>query len=387
MDGSRLLFTSGTARGGTNFRTLILNGHPNVGMAIDPFIPLFRTYRDSLLRASGHEDLLATTASGALDDYYFDTGKLRVMKAIQEADPDIAFDQSGWDGLKTALASRMSLGSMDLVPHIDELRGATFKEVFQNATQLVASMRGEGLAWAGFNDNWCAEFFRPIARLLPEAKFMLHLRDPRAVVNSSEFAEPDPRKRPTVLSFARHLRKYLALAHRLERDAEFAGRLLVTRYEPFLEDLAGQTNRMTDFLGLDYTPQMTDIDAFRKADGSAWESDAAIYRRSGGIWREEMPREMAELTEFICGPEMGLYGYRTEIYDDQRGLSPEALQYARQNARDCLGWRTDFPDIEHTIGCELYRRQLLSLHQELDGDEIERCFLFPDLFDRLLKSN
>ena len=40
----RLLFTSGTARGGTNFRTLILDGHQRVCISLDPFIPLFRFY-------------------------------------------------------------------------------------------------------------------------------------------------------------------------------------------------------------------------------------------------------------------------------------------------------------------------------------------------------
>jgi len=387
MDNVRLLFTSGTARGGTNFRTLILNGHPHVGMSIDPFIPLFRVYRDSLLKASGNADLLTSTTSGALDDYYFDSGKVRVMKAIQEADPDIPFDQSLWEELRTALASRMSLASLDLIPHVDRLRGDTFKEIFQNVTRLVASVRGSGLIWAGFNDNWCMEFFRPIARLLPEAKFMLHLRDPRSVVNSSEFAEPDPRKRPTVLSFARHLRKYLAFADALKADPILAGRLLVTRYEPFLDDLTDQTRQMTDFLSLDYAADMTDVGAFRKADGSAWGSDWRIYQRSGAVWREEMPREMAELTEFICGPEMGLHDYTTEIYDDARGLSAEAFLYARRNARDCLGWRTDFLEIEKTIGCELYRRRLLRSAGGVDGDEIERCFLFSAVYERLVASS
>jgi hypothetical protein len=215
----RLLFTSGTARGGTNFRTLMLNGHPEIRMAIDPFIPLFRFYRDSLLRSIGTEELLAGASTDVLDDYYFSATKLKVMRAIQEADPDIPFDLSRWPELRASIVNRMRLSSMDLIPHVDKLPGPTFRETFHNTMKVVSASGGGKCtsdagdwSWVGFNDNWTVEFFPLIARLLADAKFMLHLRDPRAVINSSEFAEPDPAKRPTVISFARHLRKYLAFA-------------------------------------------------------------------------------------------------------------------------------------------------------------------------------
>ena len=67
----KLLFTSGTARGGTNFRTLMLNNHSNIRMSLDPFIPLFRYYRDSLLKTHGSYDLIEKLKSSVLDDYYF----------------------------------------------------------------------------------------------------------------------------------------------------------------------------------------------------------------------------------------------------------------------------------------------------------------------------
>jgi hypothetical protein len=101
----RLLFTSGTARGGTNFRTLILNNHPAVRLSLDPFIPLFRFFRDSLIRA--HGDGMAVPESGSLDDYYFSDEKLRVMRLLQSADPDIPFDLSQWGRLKAAIASKV----------------------------------------------------------------------------------------------------------------------------------------------------------------------------------------------------------------------------------------------------------------------------------------
>lgn len=376
----RLLFTSGTARGGTNFRTLMLNNHPQVQLSLDPFIPLFRFYRDSLVRIHGSGDV--HVGSSVLDDYYFSDEKLKVLRLLRSADPDIPFDLSAWPQLKIAITGRMKLASVNLIEHLDLLPAPTFREVFSNTMKVVAAQQGGSPDWVGFNDNWAAEFFPMIARLIPDAKFILHLRDPRAVVFSSEFAEPDPAKRPTIISFARHLRKYYALSQVLPDDPYLKDRLLITHYEPFVANPELETRRVTDFLGLDYRPEMIDVARFRKADGSQWPSDWAIYQKSADVWRRDMPRQMAEVTEFICDPEMRLHGYRPEIYDPELGLSDAAFHYAIENARTCLGWRTDFAEIERTLGAEFYRKRLLNAPVP-PVDEVERCFLFGKVFDGL----
>ncbi len=379
----RLLFTSGTARGGTNFRTLMLNNHPHIQMSLDPFIPLFRFYRDCLLRSVGAEALLARLPSTVLDDYYFSDTKIALLKALRSADPDIPFELSAWPALKAAIASRMQLASVNLVPHLERLPAPTFREVFHNTTRVVAAVSDRELVWAGFNDNWAMEFFPMVARLVPDARFMLHLRDPRAVVNSSEFAEPDPAKRPTIVSFARHLRKYAAFARMLPADPALRDRLLITYYEPFVVNPEAELRRITDFLGVDFDPRMTAVDRFRKADGRTWGSGQAIYSASTDVWKQEMPRDMAELTEFVCDPEMRLHGYQPEIFDPAVGLSGAAFDFARRNARECLGWRTDFAEVERTLGSEFYRRRLLSAGAEPDAADVERCFLFPEVFQQV----
>jgi len=357
----RFLFTAGTARGGTNYRTLMLNGHPQIRMSIDPFIPLFRFYRDSLLKSVGQDHLLTLISSSVLDDYYFSDVKLKIMKEIQNANPDIPFDMSYWDELKSSIASRMTLASSDLIQYLGKLPAPSFREVFYNTMKVVTADSDSDLIWAGFNDNWTMEFFPLVAKLIPDAKFMLHLRDPRAVVHSSEFAEPDPAKHPTVLTFARHLRKYYAFATMLPNHPDLEDRILITCYEESVKDPEAAIREMTDFLDVDYYPEMIEVERFRKADGSRWPSDQSVYRSSANIWRDEMPKEMAELTEFICDPEMRLHGYQPEIYDPSVGLSDAAFRFAVKNARECQGWRTDFPEIEQTLGSELYRKRMLTL--------------------------
>jgi len=382
----RLLFTAGTARGGTNIRTLMLNNHSQIGMSLDPFIPLFRYYRDSLLKSVDSYDLLSQVPSrNVLDDYYFSIDKIKIMKAIQTADPDIAFDGTSWEELKISIAKRMELGSVNLIPYLDILPAKTFRDVFNNITKLISAACGndKDLVWAGFNDNWTMEFIPIVAKIVPDAKFIIHLRDPRAVINSSEFAEPDPAKRPTVISFARHLRKYYAFTTILNNNPDLGGRLLITYYEPFIMDTEKVVRRMTDFLGVDYQSDMINVDLFRKANGERWPSDWDIYKSSPDIWRTKMPHEMIELTEFICDPEMRLHNYHPEIYNNKAGLSESCFEYALQNFHDCLGWRTDYPEVERMLGSEYFRKKLLQSDVTYSEEVIDRCFLSSDVFNSL----
>ncbi len=380
----KLLFTSGTARGGTNLRTLMLNNHPRVRMAIDPFIPLFRYYRDAILKDAR---LDIAGLAPILDDYYFSDSKLRVMRAIQGGNADVAFDRAGWSALKSELSSRMQLASCNLIPHLDLLPANTFKEVFRNTCKLVraANKKSENdLEWCGFNDNWAIEFFPLLAQIIPDAKFIVHLRDPRAVVNSSEFAEPDPKKHPTVVSFARHLRKYATFAKLLLMHPVLQGRVILSRYEDAVKDPEGEIRRFCDFLEIEFEPSMLDYSMFRKADGSAWPSSKEVYAASADSWEQQMPQPMRELTEFICGPEMSLYGYEPCVRGGTNDmLTDDAFAFAIKNARDSLGWNTDFSEIERTLGSELYRRKMLIINSAYTDSEIERCFLSVPIFNEL----
>jgi len=380
----KLLFSSGTARGGTNFRTLMLNNHSQVVLTLDPFIPLFRYFRDSLLRANGY----TADMPGVLDDYYFSNEKAKVFSVLQSACPDIPFDMAGWPALKQAIASRMGLASMNAIPYLDMLPGKSFRDVFRNTLKLIWTANGcpADTLWVGFNDNWAAEFFPLIARLIPEAKFILHLRDPRAVVHSSEYAEPDVAKRPTISSFARGLRKYFALGVVFPSNPVLKDRLLITYYEPFIRDPHSEVKRVCDFLAIEYQPNAVDTRLFRKANGDAWPSNWDNYKDSHQAWKNDMPEEMKELVEFICEPEMGLHGYRSEVFCRDKGLSDRAFEFAIQNERGCIGWRTSFEEIERTIGSEFFRAMMLRGNGTYSEDEVRRCFLSPEVFSRLKQS-
>ena len=195
------------------------------------------------------------------------------------------------------------------------------------------------LDWVGFNDNWTLEFFPLIAKLFPEAKFIIHLRDPRAVIYSSEFAGTDPAKRPTVMSFYRTSEKIYGFYNFFQKYKLLRDRLQVTFYEPFIKNPDKEARKVLDFLELEYEPQITDVGLFKKANGdSVWPTSKEIYKSSSNIWEKEMPKEMAELTEFIWFSDMNLLVVTQNNYNESTGLSEKTYQYALNNFNTCIGW-------------------------------------------------
>ena len=128
---------------------------------------------------------------------------------------------------------------------------------------------------------------------------------------------------------------------------------------------------------------MSDINRFRKADGSQWPSNKSDYKNSKDTWRHEEYKNLTEVTEFICDPEMRLHGYYPEVYEDEQGLSESAFQFLIDNVKTSLGWNTDFDEIERAVGSEFYRKRILQSQRVLKNQEIKRLFLFPQVYQEL----
>lgn len=388
---SRPLFTSGTARGGTNLRAQILSVNKDIRLASDPYLPMFRELSYAILQKTADSQIMDEfEANPYLSDYYFSPTKLKMMKFIQEANLDVKFDQDRWPKLLETMTKRSSLASANLIPFLDLLPSSSFLGVFKNALKVIKNAyREERCKWIGFNDNWAIEFFAPLARAFPDARFMIHLRDPRGAIESALTVETNPAKIPHVISFARHWRKYVAFMLEYGNDPLFHKRLYVSTYESLVLDPEKYVKEMTDFLEVEFDPAMLDTSNFglHTAIGKKWGGTWDIYHSSIDIWREKLPKQIIEVIEFICDPDMRLLEYCSTQYTEASGLSESALQFILMDCRDCVGWRTDFGQIEKDVGFELTRKSLISnRYLQLDRELIERCFLFKVVFDNLRKN-
>jgi hypothetical protein len=386
---SSALFSTGTARGGTTFFARILSVNKEVKVTNDPFLPVFRSLRTEILRRKIDPEF---NAALPLDDYYFSENKLLMMKAIQNTDLDLIFPEEQRSTLQAQLISRVPLGAKELLPFIDELKGDTYLELFQDGLRLLEKAhKASEAAWCGFNDNWIIEFFPLLAKSFPDAKFFVIIRDPRGTMASSlKLREKEPEMVPLMYSFAHHWRKHVAFARMLIKHPMMKGRLFIVRYEDLVNEPEKMVNRLCEFLNVKFDMAMLDTEKFRPFRGDKWTPwsnfkvpEKGIYTDAVMSWKKYLNKGTIEFIEFICDPEMRLFNYTPEVYGG--GLpSVEVMRFLKDDDKIAVGWRGTHMnwDIEH--GYELFRKQALKIGKELlTPGMIEKNFLFESVYDEI----
>ena len=154
-------------------------------------------------------------------------------------------------------------------------------------------------------------FIPQILARFPKAKFLLTLRDPRAILAAQIALE---RTRQT-----REFSVYYCVSHwlqaaRLALKAE-AGELaaLTTRYEDLVTEPESAMGRVCEFLAI---PFHREIVLRPTKLGKLWRGNSATERDFSGvtseranIWREELARDEIGWVEWHCGELMGHFGY------------------------------------------------------------------------------
>ena len=370
--------------------TMLLSVHPDVSLAKDPYLPLFRSFRNELLaNLSNSHQFVNFNPSTPLDEYYYFDEKLEVLSAIQKSDLSLSFDVSQLSQLMDNLGERMSLSSPMLIPYLNQLQGNTYTSLFDSALKIVGLGRNTpDTMWLGFNDNWTVEFFAPLARAFPDAKFIIFIRDVRSSI-ASHLRLADPKLIALTLSFVRHWRKMIAFACHFLKNDLLQDRICVVKYEDLVLDPENTARSFCDFLEIEFTPEMVDTNHFIGPHGGPWIPNSnfdvpqqGIYKESVDRWKHSLSVDVIQLVEFVVGPDLEYVGY--ELFNPTSSMDQQWGAYQRHLSehRQCLGWRTDNhnPDIDFAL--ELFRRYCLRFKIE-DPAVIARCFLFPELYESL----
>lgn len=384
------LFSCGTTRGGTTFFTRVLSVNESIKVASDPYLPIFRSLRTAIMRKKINSDF---DPDQPLDDYYFSSEKIRMMKAIQTSDLDLPITKEELDTIRTQLSARMNLAAKELLPFLPALNGSTYFKLFQNGLRLLEKAYDISSAkWVGFNDNWIIEFFPLLARAFPKAKFIVIVRDPRAAMASSiALRNRDPQLVPLMYSFAHCWRKHAAFAIMLMQNPLFKSRLFVFRYEDLATDPENIVKKLCQFLKIEYDGSMLNTEKFRPIIGDKWNtysnfnfSKSGIYMDSVARWKNYLEKGTIEFIEFVCEPEMKLFGYDTVDY--KGGLpSSDIMRFLLKDDKVAQGWRCKHEswDIEHSY--ELFRKQACKIEKELlTPIMIENNFLFKEVLEAIL---
>lgn len=386
---SRPLFASGTARGGTNLITMMLSVHHSVSLAQDPYLPLFKIFRNQVVRDSGCFAAQYDYES-ALDEYYYFENRLSIMRLVQEATLDHVFDNSLREKFHSSLVSRMKLSSPLLAPYANRVEGSTFKELFDNALEVVALGRETpNVEWLGFNDNWTVEFFPALARSYQNAKFVVIIRDVRASI-ASTLKVADPARRALTMSFVRCWRKQLALTIRYKQMDLFRDRLHVVSYEQIVREPESEIRRLCEFLEISYTEEMIDSRFFVGPSGSSWIPNSnfkdvpptGVYSVAIDRWKTALQENVIDLIELVAGPDLRVAGYDLTSQIDDYRLTEAVYDLHSDEQEKCKGWRTDNrnPDLDFSL--ELLRHHCLN-SDITHNDLIQRCFLFEEAYETI----
>lgn len=395
MGTPRPLFVTGPARSGSTLLCMMLSAHPEVMVASDPYLTLFRSLRNAIVRERTRIEIQKNfDPSTPIQDYYFSDELLEIMNAIQASDLDITFNKEEWTDFTEICLGRTRNMCPDLVPLFGKLLGSTYKDIFDNALSLIAEARdSNGRKWVGFKEVWTIEFFAAMGRSYPDARFIVLLRDPRAIVASMlALGDQDQSQAAHTLSYLRQWRKYVAFALRYQHSMIFKNRIMVLNYEELLRNPEEVVSNICNFLSVRFDSAMLDTNCyFDYSTRTKWTGNSSFEKQVKGLqskqterWQTKLTPDILRLIDLICGPDMNLMGYASSAARREQWPDPMILEYLMRNARIRCSWRSDFADPQRDYGYELFRRALLDLSgNDLDDGVVRRSFLFKEVFLQL----
>jgi LPS sulfotransferase NodH len=379
----RFLFVCGMFRSGTTLLGRVLNAHPCIAVASDPYLPFFKTLRSREAAALG----LASAPDDPLDDYYFKRDQIRLFEAIQRCSLDAQFDAVDLPALRQRLRAYGEPFSPLLAPHLDQVRGGTYRELFDSMLQLLAQYYDKpDSAYLGFKEVWADEFIPCLARAHPDAKFIQIVRDPRAVCASKNVTG----ERYTWLFMARQWRKLAALAWQYQHAA--GADVMLIRYEDLVSEPLRLAREICAWLEIEYAPQMADPASYVDGQGRPWKQNTSYgtggqrFDNSGvDKWRSSLKPAELDMIETLSGPEMLLHGYRPDRV--RTTVDPALLRDApRIDDATLAAWARNYmPNDAASVSAEMNKEKLRYALLRPDGGQggAAEAFLFPALLEPL----
>jgi len=391
----QLIFVTGMFRSGTTLLSVMLNAHPDVSCANDPYLPIFKTFRNAVERSVQGNKLDDSSRARPLDYYYFEPKQLELMEAIQNTGLDLKATDGDLEEIRSGVKSYAEEFSPKLADLSGRLTGSTFSEILKSAFELVHEAYGENATHTvGFKAAWTDEFVPHVLEAFPNAKVIQILRDPRAVC-ASKNARSD--KYPW-LFLTRHWRKLAACAWVYNNtQASWSDRYLLVKYEDIVALPEESALLIGSFLNTSSSDSFADTSRFKDEAGNKWTSNSSHFSNTKGFnvgslerWKGILSEREATLVEYLCAPEMELHGYSPR-YDlkqdfpsdfilDPPVVSPDNLAgwiqpYSTQSIRERI--------VEMSL--EAARFRLRYLDDLVSKDLQKHMYLYPSVFNEVQK--
>lgn len=387
------LFSTGLPRSGTNVLTKALSVHNDIMLAMGPNIEIYRYHRDAVVRRHGSKELQLSIKQGSpIQDYYGADCKIELLDLMLNSSLSEEFEPNEWETFYNAAITRYDHDSSDLLTGYTSLKSRDYIGIIKNLLNVIGNLRTSGhKKWIGAHESWNIDSFPALARDFPSAKFLIVLRDPRAVFNSLFAQAKDrPQLRAQILSYSRHFRKYVVLTHKFQREALFKGRLFVLRHEDLLQNPESVLQKICGFLDLQFDERMLDTNNYYDfATRGTWKGNSAFDKIVTGFdpqrsvrWKQTLPEITAKAIEYLCFNEMKLAGYNADHHVETLNHVEIINHLIEHDYHLPVKWRTDLGVPMWDLSLEEMRHILLrSTTKVRDGMFLRACFLFEEFSD------
>jgi len=229
-----------------------------------------------------------------------------------------------------------------------------------------------------------------LARAFPDMRFVMLVRDLRAVVASQNSQRGVGKGKRPLLFYVRHWRKSVALAHHCK--SRMSNRVTLVRYEDLVARPVEEMQRLCTFAGVEYAAELARIDgtSIWTHNSSYGSPGAGIFTDSTERWRKVLRPAEIEALEALAGPELSWMGY--EVGDARRWPS-ECLDSDCEPAFEELSpWLKAFPSATYLrdparrraeYAAEDARRAVLEAKDDISLKQERDLFLVRGVLPRL----
>lgn len=314
------LFVSGMFRSGTTLMARMINSHPNICLASDPYAPIFKCYRNEIATRISN---IQIDLAAPLHDYFNDKNQIKVFNDIEDKTFDISLKIHNINEIQDLISKHAEPYSPLIIPHLKQLNGSTYEELIDSGFKIVQKVYGkEDDLWAGIKEVWTNEFTPQFLKSFKSSKVILINRDPRAVIGSNFSTKT---RRYPFLFLCRQWRKLSDLSCKYK--TLFPNQVLILKFEDIISNPFNIAREICNFLKIPYYESMSNIEDFKDGSNNGWTqnssyniSEKSFNSKSLNKWREILNPHQIKYIETLCIKNMIQLGYKPNFSMDKQEM-------------------------------------------------------------------
>lgn len=364
-----ILITTALPRSGTTLLSNVLNNSEQAMTAHGPNIEIYRYHRGELIKKFGSNQLKKKiNYFSPIQDYFGADYKIELLNLMLNSDLNLKFPNKLWKKFLDQSSNRIDHDSADLIKNFKLLKSNTFRGILKNLFKIIKITRKvKRRKLIGINESWNICSYPAIAKSFPKAKFIILIRDPRAIYAALEKnASKRKELKVQILSVIRHFRKYVILSNFFLKLKIFDKKILILRFEDLINKPKKQIKMMCKFLNIRYVKSMIDVKNFidhakndKYTGSSAFELKFKSFdKRPIKNWEKYLTPIDVKTIEFLCSKELKSAGYKLKYKLNKKDLK-QISNNLRNDYKKKVNWKTDNNNFNLDLKYEIKRENEL----------------------------